>query len=156
MKMDNRNLTMLMDLYEMTMANGIMQSDMRDTITYFDMFFRRVPDNGGYAIMAGIEQLIDYLNNLHFDDSDIEYLKSLGLFCDEFIDYLRNFKFECDVWAVPEGTPIFPNEPIVTVRGPAVQAMLIETMVLLTINHQSLIATKANRIVRAAKGRPVM
>lgn len=156
MKKDNRNLTMLMDLYEMTMANGIMQSDMRDTITYFDMFFRRVPDEGGYAIMAGIEQLIDYLNNLHFDDSDIEYLKSLNLFCDEFIDYLRNFKFCCDVWAVPEGTPIFPNEPIVTVRGPAIQAMLIETMVLLTINHQSLIATKANRIVRAAKGRPVM
>lgn len=155
-KMDNRNLTMLMDLYEMTMANGIMQSDMRDTITYFDMFFRRVPDAGGYAIMAGIEQLIDYLNNLHFDDSDIEYLKSLNLFCDEFIDYLRDFKFECDVWAVPEGTPIFPNEPIVTVRGPAIQAMLIETMVLLTINHQSLIATKANRIVRAAKGRAVM
>ena len=156
MKMDNRNLTMLMDLYEMTMANGIMQSDMRDTITYFDMFFRRVPDAGGYAIMAGIEQLIDYLNNLCFDDSDIEYLKSLELFSDEFIDYLRNFKFECDVWAVPEGTPIFPNEPIVTVRGPAIQAMLIETMVLLTINHQSLIATKANRIVRAAKGRPVL
>ncbi len=156
MKKDNRNLTMLMDLYEMTMANGIMQSDMRDTITYFDMFFRRIPDSGGYAIMAGIEQLIDYLNDLHFDDSDIEYLKSLNLFCDEFIDYLHNFKFTCDVWAVPEGTPIFPNEPIVTVRGPAIQAMLIETMVLLTINHQSLIATKANRIVRAAKGRPVM
>ncbi|MDO4607587.1 MAG: nicotinate phosphoribosyltransferase [Clostridia bacterium] len=156
MKKDNRNLTMLMDLYEMTMANGIMQSDMCDTITYFDMFFRRIPDNGGYAIMAGIEQLIDYLNDLHFDDSDIEYLKSLNLFCDEFIDYLRDFKFTCDVWAVPEGTPIFPNEPIVTVRGPAIQAMLIETMVLLTINHQSLIATKANRIVRAAKGRPVM
>ena len=156
MKKDNRNLTMLMDLYEMTMANGIMQSDMRDTITYFDMFFRRVPDAGGYAIMAGIEQLIDYLNNLNFDDSDIEYLKSLNLFCDEFIEYLRDFKFECDVWAVPEGTPIFPNEPIVTVRGPAIQAMLIETMVLLTINHQSLIATKANRIVRAAKGRPVL
>ncbi len=156
MKRDNRNLTMLMDLYEMTMANGIMQSDMRNTVTYFDMFFRRIPDNGGYAIMAGIEQLIDYLNDLHFDDSDIEYLKSLNLFCDEFIDYLRDFKFTCDVWAVPEGTPIFPNEPIVTVRGPAIQAMLIETMVLLTINHQSLIATKANRIVRAAKGRPVM
>ncbi|MGN1320006.1 MAG: nicotinate phosphoribosyltransferase, partial [Acutalibacteraceae bacterium] len=100
MKKDNRNLTMLMDLYEMTMANGLMQSDMRDTITYFDMFFRRVPDEGGYAIMAGIEQLIDYLNDLHFDDSDIEYLKSLNLFCDEFIDYLRNFKFCCDVWAV--------------------------------------------------------
>ena len=154
--MDNRNLTMLMDLYEMTMANGIMQSDTRDTVTYFDMFFRKIPDMGGYAIMAGIEQLIDYFNNLHFDESDIEYLKSLDLFCNEFIDYLRDFNFCCDVWAVPEGTPIFPNEPIVTVRGPAVQAMLVETMVLLTINHQSLIATKANRIVRASKGRPVM
>ena len=156
MKIDNRNLTMLMDLYEMTMANGILQSDMRDTVTYFDMFFRRIPDNGGYAIMAGVEQLIDYLNNLHFDAEDIEYLESLNLFSSEFIDYLRDFKFCCDVWAVPEGTPIFPQEPIVTVRGPAMQAMLIETMVLLTINHQSLIATKANRIVRAAKGRPVM
>ena len=144
-----------MDLYEMTMANGIMQSDMRDTVTYFDMFFRRVPDEGGYAIMAGIEQLIDYLNNLHFDDSDIEYLKSLNLFCDEFIDYLRNFKFCCDVWAVPEGTPIFPGEPIIKVRGPVIQAQIIETMVLLAINHQSLIATKANRIVRAANGRAI-
>lgn len=156
MKIDNRNLTMLMDLYELTMANGIWESDMADTVTYFDMFFRRVPDQGGYAIMAGIEQLIEYINNLHFDQSDIEYLKSLNLFCDEFIDYLEDFKFSCDIWAVPEGTPIFPQEPILTVRGPAVQAMMIETMVLLTINHQSLIATKANRIVRAAAGRPVM
>ncbi len=156
MKIDNRNLTMLMDLYELTMANGIWESGQSDTITYFDMFFRRIPDQGGYAIMAGIEQLIEYINDLHFDQSDIDYLKSLNLFCDEFIDYLKNFKFCCDIWAVPEGTPIFPQEPIVTVRGPAVQAMMIETMVLLTINHQSLIATKSNRIVRAAAGRPVM
>ena len=156
MKIDNRNLTMLMDLYELTMANGIWDSEFRDTVTYFDMFFRRVPDQGGYAIMAGVQQLIEYLNNLHFDKEDIEYLESLNLFSSDFIDYLRDFKFCCDVWAVPEGTPIFPQEPIVTVRGPAVQAMMIETMVLLTINHQSLIATKANRIVRAAKGKPVM
>ena len=156
MEIDNRNLTMIMDLYELTMANGIFQSENRDIITYFDMFFRRVPDNGGFAIMAGIEQLIDYLNNLHFDEDDIEYLKGLNLFSDEFIDYLKNFEFCCDVWAVPEGTPIFPQEPIVTVRGPAMQAMMVETMLLLTVNHQSLIATKTNRIVTAADGRPVM
>ncbi len=154
--MTEKNLTMIMDLYELTMANGIFTSDMRDTVTYFDMFFRRVPDDGGYAIMAGLEQLIEYMNNLRFEEDDIEYLKNLHLFSDEFIDYLKDFKFTCDVWAVPEGTVIFPHEPIVTVRGPAMQALMLETMLLLTINHQSLIATKANRIVRAANGRPVM
>ena len=151
-----KDLTMLMDLYELTMGSGIWNSDMRDTVTYFDMFFRRVPDEGGFAIMAGLEQLIEYFNNLHFEDEDIEYLRTLGLFGEDFLEYLRDFKFECDVWAVPEGTPIFPMEPIVTVRGPAVQAFLVETMVLLTVNHQSLIATKANRIVTAAQGRAVM
>ena len=156
MKNTKLNLTMLMDLYELTMSNGIFNSEMRDTITYFDMFFRRVPDNGGFAIMAGLEQLIEYMNDLHFSSEDIEYLQSLNLFNEEFIEYLRNFKFECDVWAVPEGAVIFPHEPIVTVRGPAIQALMMETMILLTINHQSLIATKANRIVRAADGRPVM
>lgn len=156
MLVDNRNLTMLMDLYELTMANGIFDTELKDTVTYFDMFFRRVPDNGGYAIMAGVEQLIEYLNDLHFDESDIEYIRSLNLFSEKFIDYLKDFKFCCDVWAVEEGTPIFPQEPIVTVRGPAIQAMMVETMLLLTVNHQSLIATKANRIVRAASGRPVM
>ncbi len=150
------NLTMIMDLYELTMANGVFGSDMKDTITYFDMFFRRVPDKGGYAIMAGLEQLIEYMNNLKFTEEDIEYLTSLNLFRPEFIDYLRDFKFTCDVWAVPEGTVIFPHEPIVTVRGPIMQALMVETMLLVTINHQSLIATKANRIVRAANGKPVM
>ena len=129
---------------------------MADDIAYFDMFFRRVPDGGGYAIMAGLEQVIDYLKNLSFTEEDIEYLRKKGIFCEEFLEYLRNFKFACDVWAVPEGTPIFPHEPILTVRGPVMQAQFVETMILLTINHQSLIATKANRIVRASKGRPVM
>ncbi len=151
-----KNLTMIMDLYELTMSNGIFDSDRRNEITYFDMFFRRVPDDGGYAIMAGIEQLIEYMNNLEFSDDDIAYLRGLKLFSDDFIDYLKDFKFTCDVWAMPEGTVIFPHEPIVTVRGPAMQAMMLETMLLLTINHQSLIATKANRIARAADGRPVM
>ena len=150
------NLTMIMDLYELTMSNGIFTSEMRDTVTYFDMFFRRVPDDGGYAIMAGLEQLIEYMNNLRFSDDDIKYLEGLKLFSPEFIDYLRGFKFTCDVWAMPEGTVIFPHEPIVTVRGPAMQALMLETMLLLTVNHQSLIATKSNRIVRAADGRPVM
>ena len=150
------NLTMIMDLYELTMSNGIFTSEMRDTVTYFDMFFRRVPDDGGYAIMAGLEQLIEYMNNLRFSDDDIKYLEGLKLFSPEFIEYLRGFKFTCDVWAMPEGTVIFPHEPIVTVRGPAMQALMLETMLLLTVNHQSLIATKANRIVRAADGRPVM
>ena len=154
--MRKHNLSMLLDLYEMTMANGIFRSDMKDTVTYFDMFFRRVPDNGGYAIMAGLEQLMEYFENLRFTEEDINYLRSLNLFCEEFLVYLENFKFECDVWAVPEGTPIFPMEPIVTVRGPAIQAFLVETMVLLTINHQSLIATKANRICSVAGDRPVM
>lgn len=155
--MENKiNLTMLTDFYEITMANGYFETGMADNIAYFDMFFRRVPDGGGYAIMAGVEQMMDYLKNLKFTDDDIEFLRGKGIFCEEFLNYLRNFKFECDVWAVPEGTPIFPHEPIVTVRGPVIQAQFIETMVLLSINHQSLIATKANRIVRAAKGRSIM
>jgi len=156
--MENKklNLTMIIDLYELTMSNGVFDSDMCDTVAYFDMFFRRVPDKGGYAIMAGLEQLIEYMNNLTFTDEDIEYIKGLNLFGEDFIDYLRNFKFCCDVWAVPEGTVIFPHEPIVTVKGPVIQALMVETMLLLTINHQSLIATKSNRICRAAQGRPVM
>lgn len=152
----DENLTLLTDFYEITMANGYFESGIVDDIAYFDMFFRKVPEGGGFAIMAGLEQLVDYLKNLKFTEEDIEYLRSKNLFCEEFLDYLRTFEFVCDVWAVPEGTPIFPHEPIVTVRGPVIQAQFIETMVLLTINHQSLVATKSNRIVRAAKGRPVM
>lgn len=156
MDKNKRNLTLLTDFYELTMANGYFANGMGETISYFDMFFRSVPDGGGFAIMCGLEQVIDYFNSLKFEEDDIAYLRTKGIFSEEFLEYLRNFKFCCDVWAVPEGTPIFPNEPIVTVRGPAIQAQFVETMVLLCINHQSLIATKANRIVRAAEGRPVM
>jgi len=154
--LESNNLTMLTDFYELTMANGYLLSGIKDRIAYFDMFFRRVPDNGGFAIMAGLEQFIQYIKELRFDEEDIEYLRSKEMFSEEFLDYLRDFRFECDVWAIPEGTPIFPYEPIVTVRGPVMQAQFIETMLLLSINHQSLIATKANRIVTAAQGRPVM
>lgn len=153
---ERKNLTMLADFYEFTMANGYLENGMNDQIAYFDMFFRTIPDDGGFAIMAGVEQLIEYLRNLRFDEEDIAYFESRKFFSEEFLDYLRNFKFKCDVWTIPEGTPIFPQEPIVIVRGPVVQAQLVETMVLLTINHQSLIATKSNRIVRAAKGRGIM
>ena len=151
-----RNLTMLTDFYEFCMANGYFQNELKDKIVCFDMFFRKVPDDGGFAIMAGVEQLIEYLKDIEFTQEDIEYLRSKKIFGENFLEYLREFKFSCDVWAVPEGTPIFPGEPIVTVMGPVIQAQFIETMVLLAINHQSLIATKANRIVRAAQGRAVM
>lgn len=150
------NMTMLMDFYELTMSNGYFEHGLKDKTACFDMFFRKIPDGGGFAVMAGLEQLIEYIKELSFDDEDIEYLRSKGLFCEEFLDYLKNFKFSCDIYAVPEGTPIFPGEPILKVIGPVIEAQLIETMVLLTINHQCLIATKSNRIVRAAKGRPVM
>lgn len=150
------NLTMLTDFYELTMANGYFVNGMGDEIAYFDMFFRRVPDGGGYAIMAGVEQVVEYLKNLKFDKEDIEYLRGKGCFSEEFLEYLENFKFNCDVWAIEEGTPIFPHEPILTVRGPVIQSQFVESMILLIINHQSLIATKASRIVRSAAGRPVM
>ena len=150
------NLTMLCDFYELTMGNGYFQAGYQDRITYFDVFFRDVPDKGGFAVCAGLDQLIDYIENLHFDEEDIDYLRGRGLFSEEFLDYLRHFRFTGDIWAIPEGTPIFPREPVVTVRAPAIEAQLIETFTLLTINHQSLIATKANRIVRAAEGRTVL
>lgn len=154
--MDNRNLTMLVDFYELTMANGFFENGKGMEIVYFDMFFRKIPDNAGYAVMAGVQQVIDYLENLSFTSEDIDYLRSKNMFCEDFLRYLESFEFKCDVWAIPEGTPIFPNEPLITVKGPAIQAQFIETMILLTVNHQSLIATKANRIVNAAQGRPVM
>ena len=150
------NLSMLFDFYEMTMANGYYRTGMQEHVTYFDVFFRRVPDGGGFAIAAGLEQLVEYIQNLHFDEDDIAYLRSKNLFQEDFLDYLRDFRFTGDVWAVPEGTPVFPNEPLVTVRAPASQAQLIETYALLAMNHQSLIATKANRVVRAAQGRTVL
>ncbi len=152
----NFNYTMLTDFYELTMANGYFELGKKDVIAYFDMFFRRVPDGGGFAVMAGLEQVVDYLQNLEFTDEDIEYLRSKNCFSEAFLDYLRNFEFECDVWAIPEGMPIFPYEPVITVRGPIIQAQFIETFVLMSINHQSLIATKADRIVRAAAGKTVM
>ncbi len=150
-----RNLTMLTDFYELTMANGYLQSGMQDTVAVFDMFFRKIPDGGGFALFAGLEQLIEYLRNLSFSEKDIEYLRSKKCFSEAFLSYLRSFHFSCDVWAMKEGTPIFPGEPIVIVRGPVMQAQFVETMVLLTINHQSLIATKSNRVCRAADGRAV-
>ena len=150
------NMTMLCDFYELTMGNGYFENGFKDKITYFDVFFRRVPDQGGFAIAAGLEQLIDYIENLHFTQEDIAYLRGRNLFCEEFLEYLANFRFTGDIYAVPEGTPVFPKEPLVVVRAPAIEAQLIETFTLLTINHQSLIATKANRIVRAARGRTVL
>ena len=152
----DRNLTLLTDFYELTMAGGYFENGMTDKTAYFDMFYRKNPDNSGFAIMAGVEQMIEYLTNLKFTDDDIEYLRSKKMFSEEFLQYIRNFEFSCDVWAVPEGTPIFPGEPIVTVKGPLIQAQFVETMILLSINHQSLIATKANRIATAADGRAVM
>lgn len=149
-------MTMLCDFYELTMGNGYFEAGCKERITYFDVFFRKVPDGGGFAIAAGLEQLIDYIENLHFTEEDIAYLRGRNLFCEEFLDYLRNFRFTGDIYAIPEGTPVFPKEPLVVVRAPAIEAQLIETFTLLTINHQSLIATKANRIVRAAKGRTVL
>ena len=153
---DSRNLTLLTDFYELTMGNGYLDNGMADQVATFDMYFRRIPDDGGYGIMAGVHQLLEYIADLGFTDQDILYLEGLNQFKPEFIDFLRHFEFTCDVYAIPEGTPVFPNEPLVTVHGPILQAQLVETMILLTINHQTLIATKSSRIVRAADGRGVL
>ena len=149
------NYTMLFDFYELTMGNGYFQTGLTDRICYFDVFFRNVPDGGGFAIAAGLEQVIRYIQDLHFDPEDVDFLRTKGLFSEEFLQFLLEFRFTGDIWAVPEGTPIFPREPILTVRAPAIQAQFIETYLLLALNHQSLIATKSNRIVRAAQGRAV-
>ena len=153
---DRTNMTMLTDFYELTMSRGYFDNGMENTYAYFDLYFRSVPQGGGFAIMAGVEQMVDYLQSLHFTEDDLSFLAGTGQFDEAFLDYLRHFRFACDVWAIPEGTPIFPGEPIVKVRGPIIQAQMIETMLLVTINHQSLIATKSARIVRAAKGRAVL
>ncbi len=155
MKDISRNLTMLCDFYELTMANGYFHSEIRDKITYFDVFYRDNPDGGGYAIAAGLEQIVAYINDLHFDEADIAYLRGKGCFGEDFLDYLRTFRFTGDMWAVPEGTVVFPGEPLITVRASAIQAQFIETYLLLMINHQSLIATKASRLARSAKGRAI-
>ncbi len=149
------NYTMMCDFYELTMANGYFENDLKDQICYFDVFFRTVPDMGGFAIVAGLEQIIDYITNLHFDEEDIKYLQSKKIFSQKFLNYLGDFKFTGDIYAMPEGTPIFPNEPFMVVRAKAIEAQFIETYVLSELNHQSLIATKANRIVRASQGRTV-
>ena len=150
------NMTMLCDFYELTMSNGYFKNGYKDRTVIFDVFFRRVPDQGGFAIAAGLEQLIEYIEDLHFSEEDIEYLRGRNLFCEEFLDYLKDFRFTGDIYAVPEGTPVFPKEPLVVVKAPAIEAQIIETFTLLTINHQSLIATKANRVVRSAQGRTVL
>ncbi len=155
-KLKEENLTLLCDFYEFAMANGYFEAGIGDKIVYFDMFYRTVPDNASYSIAAGLEQVIDYIENLHFSDEDIDFLRTKKIFHEDFLEYLRNFKFECDVWAIKEGTVVFPQEPLIIVKGPIMQAQMLETMILLTINHQSMIATKANRIVTAAKGRPVV
>ena len=154
--MERENMTMLCDFYELTMANGYYLTGKKDTISYFDVFFRSIPDKGGFAITAGLQEVVEYIQNLHFTEEDISYLRSKNLFDEGFLDYLRGFRFTGDLWAIPEGTPVFPNEPILTVRAPAMEAQFIETYILLALNHQSLIATKANRIVRAAEGRTVL
>ena len=151
-----RNLTMLADFYEFTMSNGYLESGMKDRTAVFDLFFRRIPDGGGFAICAGLEQAVQYLQNLRFTREDLDYFRKKGCFGEKFLKYLENFRFECDVWAVPEGTPVFPNEPLVTVRGPLLQAQMVETMLLTTVNFETLVATKASRIVRAASGRSVV
>ena len=153
--MDNQNYTLLCDFYEITMANGYFELGRKDEIAYFDVFYRTIPDGGGFSIFAGLEQIIEYVNNLHFTVDDIEFLRSKGQFSEEFLNYLRGFHFSGDIYAVPEGTPIFPGEPIMTIRAPVIEAQIIETFFLLTVNLQALIATKASRIVRAAAGRSV-
>ena len=154
--MNNQRLELVADFYEYTMANGYFNKNMQDRIAYFDVFFRKVPDEGGYAIVAGLEQIINYIRNLSFDEEDIRYLRKQNKFSEEFLSYLENFRFTGDIWAIPEGTVVFPNEPLITVKAPIIQAQLLETMLLLTTNHQSLIATKTSRIVKEAQGRPVM
>ncbi len=154
--MNKINYTMLTDFYELTMANGYFQTDYKEKICYFDVFFRKVPDAGGYAIFCGLSTIIEYIKNLKFNKEDIDYLRSKNMFCEEFLNYLTNFKFTGDIYAVQEGSVIFPKEPLMTIKANTIEAQLIETYILLTINHQSLIATKTNRIVDAAKGRSVL
>lgn len=150
-----RNLTMMMDLYELTMANGYFNDQDKDVKVAFDVFYRRNPDDGGFAIFAGLEQIVEYIENLHFGEEDIAYLQSLHIFTEDFLNYLKDFEFKGDVYAFKEGTVMYPNEPIMTIVAPLIDAQLVETAILAQINHQSLIATKTRRIVKAANGRAV-
>ena len=152
---NKRSVALLTDLYEITMAHGYFEEGRAETIVTFDVFYRQNPDNGGFSIFAGLEQIVEYINELHFSDDDIAYLRSLGLFSEPFLEYLHHFRFTGDIDAVPEGSIVYPNEPLITVTAPIIEAQLIETFLLTQVNHQSLIATKANRIVRAAQGRSV-
>ena len=153
---DERNLSLVMDFYELTMSQCYFNSEARERIVTFDLFYRKNPDNGGYAVFAGLEEIIGYIQNLHFEDEDIAYLRSLHKFSDAFLDYLRHFIFTGDIYAIKEGTPVFPYEPLIRVRAKIIEAQLLETAMLLCVNHQTLIATKARRIVKAAKGRAIM
>lgn len=150
-----RNLSMVMDFYELTMSNGYFNDGVKDVMAVFDVFYRKNPDNGGFSVFAGLEQIVEYIENLKFSEEDIEYLKSQNLFNTEFLDYLKNFKFRGDIYSLPEGTVMYPGEPIITVVAPLIDAQLIETAILLQVNHQSLVATKTRRIVKAADGRAV-
>ncbi len=153
---NEKNLALLVDFYEITMTNGYMVNGDTDVRVYFDYFFRKVPDGGGFAVTAGLEQFIDYVLNIEFSEQDVTLLRDMEIFCEPFLTFLSTFKFSGDVWAIPEGTPVFPNTPVVTIGAPILEAQLIETMLLLMINHQSLIATKASRIVRSAGAKPVV
>ena len=150
-----RNITLLMDFYELTMSNGYFINNLKDDIAVFDLFYRKNPDDAAYSIFVGLEDIINYILNLHFDDEDINYLRSLNIFNDDFLNYLRNFKFSGDLYAFKEGSIVYPNVPLVTVVAPLIDCQLLETAMLATINHETLIATKANRIVLASKGRSV-
>ena len=154
--MNDRKLALVTDFYELTMSSGFFNNNMKDNMSYFDVFFRQVPDKGGYAIVAGLEQIIEYVKNLKFYKEEIDFLRKTKKFSEEFLEYLLNFKFSGSIWAIPEGTVVFPSEPLITVKAPLIEAQLLETFILLILNHQSLIATKSSRIVASAKGRPVM
>lgn len=150
-----RNLSMVMDFYELTMSNGYFRDGVSNARVAFDVFYRKNPDNGGFAIFAGLAQVVEYIRSLHFTEDDIAFLRAQGIFDEGFLDYLRHFRFTGDLYALREGTVMYPNTPVVTVVAPLIEAQIVETAILLEVNHQSLIATKANRIVRAAQGRVV-
>lgn len=152
--MDNK--TMMTDFYELTMAQTYFDAGKKDEVAYFDVFFRKNPFGGGYTISNGLDNIIEYVNNLHFTEEDVDYLRETGSFTEEFLEYLKNLKFTGDIYAIPDGTPVFPNEPVITIKAPIIEAQIIETAVLAHFNHASLVSTAAKRITNEAKGIPVM